>query len=52
MESCAKSVEIGGVGRASPGTQTVKNLPAMKEIRVQSLGLEDSPGGESGFPLQ
>ena len=28
--------------RASLVTQTVKNLPAMEEVRVRSLGLEDS----------
>jgi len=27
--------------RGFPVAQTVKNLPAMQEIRVQSLGLED-----------
>ena len=27
--------------RASPVAQTVKNLPAMEETRVQSLGHED-----------
>ena len=29
------------VCRGFPVAQTVKNLPAMQEIRVQSLGLED-----------
>ena len=29
----------------------VKNLPAMQETRVQSLGWEDSPGGENGNPF-
>ena len=32
--------------------QTVKNLPAMRETWVQSLGWEDSPGGGNGNPLQ
>ena len=32
--------------------QTVKDLPAMKETQVQSLGQEDSPGGGHGNPLQ
>ena len=27
--------------------QMVKNLPAMQETLVQSLGWEDSPGGEA-----
>ena len=30
----------------------VKNLPAMQETWVQSLGWEDSPGGGHGNPLQ
>ena len=30
----------------------VKNLPAMQETWVQSLGQEDSPGGGDGNPLQ
>ena len=30
----------------------VKNLPAMQETWVQSLGREDSPGEGNGYPLQ
>ena len=30
----------------------VKNLPAMQETQVQSLGQEDFPGEENGYPLQ
>ena len=30
----------------------VKNLPAMQETRVQSLGQEGSPGEGNGNPLQ
>jgi len=30
----------------------VKNLPAMQETRVRSLGGEDSPGEGNGNPLQ
>ena len=30
----------------------VKNLPAMRETQVQSLGWEDSPGEGHGNPLQ
>ena len=30
------------LGRATPVTQMVKNLPAMQETQVQSLGWEDS----------
>ena len=32
--------------------QMVKNLPAVWETRVQSLGQEDSPGEGNGNPLQ
>ena len=32
--------------------QTVKNLQAMQETRVQPLGWEDSPGEGNGNPLQ
>ena len=32
--------------------QNVKNLPAMQETRVRSLGLKDSPGEGNGNPLQ
>ena len=38
--------------RASLAAQMVKNLPAMQETRVQSLGWKDSPGGGHGNPLQ
>ena len=32
--------------------QTVKNLPAMQEMQVQSLGQEDAPRVENGYSLQ
>ena len=32
-------------------TQMVKNLPAVQETRVWSLGQEDSTGGGTGYPL-
>ena len=32
--------------------QNVKNLPAMQEIWVRSLGQEDSPEEGNGCPLQ
>ena len=32
--------------------QLVKNLPAMRETRVQPLGWEDPPGGGRDYPLQ
>ena len=38
--------------RASLVAQLVKNLPAMRETWVQSLGLEDSPGEGKGYPVQ
>ena len=34
-------VALCTIARASLKTQLVKNLPAMQETRVQSLGLED-----------
>ena len=37
---------------ASLVAQLVKNLPAMRETWVQSLGWEDSPGEVRGYPLQ
>ena len=37
---------------ASLVAQLVKNLPAMRETWVRSLGWEDSPGGGKGYPLQ
>ena len=38
--------------RASLVAQMVKNLPAMQETMVQSLGQEDPPGEGNGNPLQ
>ena len=40
------------IGWASLMTQMVKNLPAMRETQVQSLGWEDPPGEGNGNPLQ
>ena len=37
---------------ASLVAQTVKNLPAMLETWVRSLGREDPPGKRNGNPLQ
>ena len=37
---------------ASLVAPSVKNLPAMQETQVQSLGQEDSPGEGNGYPLQ
>ena len=38
--------------RTSQVAQMVKNLPAVQETWVRSLGWEDSPGGWHGNPLQ
>ena len=38
--------------KASLVAQLVKNLPAMWETWVQSLGWEDPPGEGKGYPLQ
>ena len=35
-----------------PGVSVVKNLPAMQETRVRSLGWEDSPGEGNDNPIQ
>ena len=35
-----------------PGDSVVKNLPAMQETQVRSLGQEDPPGGGHGNPPQ
>ena len=35
-----------------PGGSVVKNLPAMQETRVRSLGWEDSPGEGNDNLLQ
>ena len=40
------------LNRAFLLAQMVKNLPAMQETPVQSLGREDSPGEGNGNPLQ
>ena len=38
-------------GFIPPVAQTIKNLLAMQETQVRSLGWEDSPGGGNGFLL-
>ena len=40
------------IGRASLLDQLVKNLPAMQETQVQSLGWGRSPGEGNDNPLQ
>ena len=37
--------------RTSVVAHIVKNLPAMQETQVQSLGWEDPPGEGNGYPL-
>ena len=44
-------MQFGGRGRVLVA-QMVKNLPAMHETWVQSLGWEDSPGERNGYSLQ
>ena len=38
--------------RTSVVAHIVKNLPAMQETQVQSLGWEDPPGEGKGYPHQ
>ena len=45
-------MESGGKCGSSLVAQMVKNLPAMQETRVQSLGWEDPLEKENGNPLQ
>ena len=57
LESCISSFMLGSAIYSSPQVnspvaQMVKNLPAMQETRVQSLGWERSSGEENGNPLQ
>ena len=50
-----KGAQFGGLHptrRASLMSQLVKNLPAMQETQVRSLGWEDPPGEGNGYPLQ
>ena len=37
---------------ASPVAQKVKNLPAMQQTQVYSLGQQRFPGERTGYPLQ
>ena len=52
MEERGTTVRGTLLHRASLGAQMVKNLPAMQETRVQSLGREDPLVGTHGYPLQ
>ena len=47
------SIVVSGVAKKEHLlAQTAKNLPAMWETRVRSLGQEDYPGEENGYPFQ
>ena len=48
LNLCDHVIQIG----VSLVAQVVKNLPAMQETWVGSLGWEDSPGKGKGYPLQ
>ena len=52
MEERGSTVRGTLLHRAPLGAQMVKNLPAMQETRVQSLGWEDPLVGTHGYPLQ
>ena len=45
-------IRVPGVLWLSLIAQLVKNLPAMRETRVQFLGQGRSPGERIGYPLQ
>jgi len=53
----ALETEVTNLKKTSTNTeslvaQKVKNLTAMQENWVRSLGWEDSPGGRNGYSLQ
>ena len=55
MSSCrflhtVQSLNVSSMGGGSLVAQLVKNLPAMRETRVQSLGWEDPPEKEMAIP--
>ena len=52
MEACVMPVFGGCHQSASLVAQTIKNLPAMRETWVQSLGWEYPPGEGNSHPLQ
>ena len=52
---CSRGARLKENAKAYMGSlvaQMVKNLPAVQETRVQSLGWEDPPGERNGNPLQ
>ena len=53
--SCPHSLLLSGPRRGFPGGAVVKNPPVGAgdtEAQVRSLGREDSPGEDNGYPLQ
>ena len=48
LHTVQRSLNVSSMGGGSLVAQLVKNLPAMRETRVQSLGWEDPP--ENGKP--
>ena len=53
MEQYMNIFDIANIkSRASLVAQLVKNLPAVQEIWVRSLGWEDFPGEGNGYPFQ
>ena len=52
VEACVMHVFGGCHQSASLVAQTIKNMPAMRETWVQSLGWEYSPGEGNSHPLQ
>ena len=57
LVGCRGHVQYPAFAPSSPSwaslvAQLVKNLPAVRETRVRSLGWEDSPGEVKGYPLQ
>ena len=57
LVACREHVQYPAFAPSSPSwaflvAQLVKNLPEVRETRVQSLGWEDSLGEVKGYPLQ
>ena len=52
MEEALWCIQLFLPKHASQVAQTVKNLPAMQETRVQPLVQEESPGEGNSYPLQ
>ena len=50
-EVSAGCIEVSEVQRGSPGGSAVKNLPATREARFESLGMGDALGGGNDNPF-